>query len=85
MIKYYKRESESELGEGVIYLSVDTNLDEVISQVECYKDQFFWSNNDEQSDSRFMLADQPASEIGLTDEYLVDEAEFKNIWTQATV
>lgn len=84
-MKYYKREAESVLGEGVIYLCVDIEADEVISQVECYQDQLFWVNKNEQSDERFMLVDQPASEIGLEDEYLIDQVEFENIWNKAIV
>ena len=81
MVKYYKHWAESDLGEGEAYLEV---VDDIVTrQVEVYNGEMFWSTWEDQKDIRFIIADQPASEIDLTSEFEIDSQEFEDIWGQA--
>lgn len=83
MMVYYKHYAESVLGEGMALMAVDTDEDQVVKQVEVYGDEFFWSDAEAQSDERFMLADQPASEIGLREDHQIEQSEFEEAWVKA--
>ena len=82
-IAYYKHYAESMLGEGTAFMAVDAEEDQVVRQVETYGDEFFWSDTESQSDERFMLTDQPASEIGLGEEHQIEQIEFEEAWAKA--
>jgi hypothetical protein len=79
--KYFKHWAESILGEGIILLeAVD---DEVTRQVEIYGETIIWCDRMGQSDDRFMLADQPLSNLGLGPEDEVAESDFEVAWASA--
>lgn len=79
--KYYRHSAESVLGEGVVFMEVID--DEVVRQVEIYGEKLVWCDKSGQSDDRFMLADQPASIIGLKSEDEISAKEFSDIWSRA--
>lgn len=81
-MRYFRRDAESELGEGVAYMAVD---DEgvVVAQVEIYGAQRFWSTQDAEVDPRFAICDQGLSELGLGPEYEVTKAQFEEAWRAA--
>lgn len=83
MMIYYKHDAESVLGEGTVYLAVESEEDIVLQQVEIYSGKAFWSDAESQSDERFMLADQPVSSIGLGEEHQIERAEFEQVWAKA--
>jgi hypothetical protein len=67
--KYYKHAAESILGEGVALLETLENV--VTRQVEIYGSSMIWCDRTGQSDDRFMIADQPFLNLGLTPEIAV--------------
>lgn len=77
MKHYYKREAESEFGEGVAYIEIDGDWPS--RQVEIYGDT--WLRGDESRLER--LADQPFAVLELGPEYQIEEAEFERIWREA--
>lgn len=83
MINYFKRQAESEYGEGVVYMAVDCDSHMVLKQVEVYGDNSRWADTHSASDGEMMLADQPASEIGLTENDRISQLEFEEIFEKA--
>ena len=82
-MRYFRRDAESELGEGEALMETDPDLDLVVRQIAIYGEAIFWSTPDQQSDDRFMIADQPVSCIDLTAEYEIPRAEFETMWRRA--
>jgi hypothetical protein len=81
MKRYYRRQSESDLGEGVAYLEFDGELAQ--RQVEIYGDRWFDSRTEYHPEIGPGLVDQPLSEIGLADEDEIPAEEFERVWREA--
>lgn len=77
MKRYFKREAESELGEGIVWLESTDGWPS--RQVEIYGDAWRWG--DEAHDE--WLADQPLDVLELGAEHEIDPAEFERVWQEA--
>jgi hypothetical protein len=81
--KYFKHWAESDLGEGVVLM--EAVGDQITRQVEIYGSVSIWCDQDEQSDNRFMLADQPLSQLALGADDEIPALEFEEAWKNARV
>lgn len=79
--RFFKHWAESVLGEGVAFM--EARGEWIVRQVEIYGPCIVWCNEQGQSDDRFMLADQPLSDLGLTVEDEIYADEFEAVWRRA--
>lgn len=82
MKRYYKREAESALGLGTVYIEFN---DEVATrQVAVYGNRWFNSSIPYHQEIGPSLCDQPFSVTGLGPEHEVSSKEFERIWAEST-
>jgi len=81
MKKYYKRDAESDLGFGTVYLEFDGEW--ATRQVEKYGERWFCSNVEYHEDIGPALVDQPLSVLELSIENEISLFEFEEAWEQA--
>lgn len=82
MKRYFKHESESNLGLGIAYLEFYNNW--ASRQIEIYDNKWFISNRIYHPETGGLaLCDQPLSELDLEAKYEISKNEFENIWNQA--
>ena len=79
--RHFKREAESDLGTGIVYLEFDDAW--AMRQVENYGDRWFRSERDFHPELGPALCDQPLSELGLGSEHEITEVEFEQAWRHA--
>lgn len=77
MMRYFKREAESELGAGTAYLEITNGWPS--RQVEVYGPTWRWG--DEAHPEH--LADQPLDVLDLGEEHEISAAEFELVWSEA--
>lgn len=77
MKKYFKRDAESDLGEGTAYLEVTDGWPS--RQVEIYGQSWRWGNAAHPE----YLADQPLDALELGEEHAISQDEFERMWTNA--
>ena len=83
MKSYFKREAESDLGIGTVYLEFDGEW--AIRQVENYGEKWFRSDRQFHSEIGPALCDQPLSQLGLTFLDQISEDEFERAWVRAVI
>lgn len=81
MKRYYRRVSESDLGEGIAYLEFDGEW--ALRQVEIYGDRWFDSRTDYHPEIGPGLVDQPFTDLGITDDEEISAEEFERVWQEA--
>jgi hypothetical protein len=81
MKKYFKREAESGLGKGTVYLEFD--CDWATRQVEVYGDRWFDSTREYHPELGPALVDPPLSVLDLKPEQGITAQEFEEIWKKA--
>jgi hypothetical protein len=77
MKQYFRHESESDLGMGMVYFEITDNWPS--RQVEVYSQTWWWG--DEAHPGH--LADQPFDVLELGAEDRISEEEFERLWTEA--
>jgi hypothetical protein len=86
MKRYFKTQSESDLGLGTMYLEFEGEW--ATRQVECYGDR--WFHSDPGAPRAYhdgvgpALVDQPLGELGLGEDAEISAAEFEAVWVKAT-
>ena len=81
MKRYFKRDAESELGNGVVYLEFQD--DWPTRQIEIYGDRWFSSHKGYHPELGPALADQPLSVLELGEEFEITSEEFETAWNEA--
>lgn len=74
---WFRRNAESELGEGVVYLETEEGWP--CRQVEVYGDVWRWGDKDHPQ----WLADQPLDVLELGEEYAISAGDFERVWEEA--
>ncbi|MFT3914783.1 MAG: hypothetical protein QM704_11875 [Anaeromyxobacteraceae bacterium] len=77
MKRYFRRDAESDLGEGTVYLEVTDGLPS--RQAEVYGGEWRWGDAGHPAH----LADQPLEALGLESEHAITAEEFELAWRQA--
>ncbi|QSQ12251.1 hypothetical protein [Myxococcus landrumensis] len=77
MKRYFKREAESDLGEGVAYMEITEGWPS--RQVEIYGGTWRWADEAHTE----WLADQPFEVLDLGVEYEIELDEFEQVWQEA--
>jgi hypothetical protein len=77
MKRYFKREAESDLGEGVAFIEITDGWPS--RQVEIYGDTYRWADEAH----REWLADQPFDVLELGEEHEIQAEEFEHVWQDA--
>jgi hypothetical protein len=83
MRRFFKRQAESDLGMGVVYLEFDGEW--ATRQVENYGGQWFRSDREFHAGLGPALCDQPLTglELSLADE--ISQEEFERAWVRAAI
>lgn len=77
MRRYFKREAESDLGAGLVYLEITDGWPS--RQVEVYGEVWRWADD---AHNRW-LADQPFEVLELGEEHEIPSEEFERVWQEA--
>lgn len=78
MKRYFKRDGESLLGPGTIWMEFDDDWPS--RQVEFYSGQYFSSREDYHQSIGPGLADQPLNVLGLGPDQEITPDEFEEVW-----
>lgn len=81
MKRFFKRQAESDLGLGVVYLEFDGEW--ATRQVENYGGQWFRSDREFHPGLGPVLCDQPLSSLELSPSNEISQAEFEQAWVRA--
>ncbi|MBK9165628.1 MAG: hypothetical protein IPM21_17300 [Acidobacteria bacterium] len=81
MKRYFKHTAESQYGTGVVYFEFEGEW--ATRQIEIYGDRWFTSRHDYHIELGPGLADQPLSEIGLTNSDEISQTEFETFWAES--
>ena len=77
MKRYYKRDAESDLGQGVAYIEITDGRPS--RQVEIYGEHYRFGDVEHNE----FLADQPFEALDLNSEHEIEVSEFDRVWSQA--
>jgi hypothetical protein len=78
MKRYFKRDAESDLGDGEVWFEFDG--EQPVRQVERYGDRWFSSRSDHHPEIGPGLVDQPLSVLELGSEDEIGAEEFEWAW-----
>jgi hypothetical protein len=81
MKRYFKRDADSELGSGEVWMEFDG--DRPSRQVERYGDRWFSSRSEYHDELGPGLVDQPLAELDLRAEHEVSPDEFERAWRKS--
>lgn len=81
MSRHFKRDAESELGQGVVWFEFDG--EQPLRQVERYGDRWFSSRHEYHPEIGPGLVDQPLSVLDLGAEQEITAEEFEAAWREA--
>ena len=81
MKRYFKRDGETQLGNGTFYLEFEDEIP--LRQVEVYGDRYFSSRDDYHEELGPGLGDRYLSELGMTADHEISAEEFERVWIES--